>query len=240
MQDVQSTELCFAYFQFGIDRMKRKQVYSAVIVLLALVLILSVGIQQQKRYESASKAMVYITNEGYGGNGSVYKITDTELVLVTTYHLLQDSEEVMVYFPYPAIVRGTVIGVNIQHDVGFVEISTEDITEEMLKDISPVYYDEEVVDDLEIEDAMEYRFLEWNDGNVSSVMRKGKIGHTNWYIDDFDDYFIYNYCEVESGMSGCAAVTEDGSYIGMMIGGADNESGALSAKTIADIYESMR
>ena len=41
-------------------------------------------------------------------------------------------------------------------------------------------------------------------------------------------------------MSGCAAVAEDGSYIGMMIGGVDNESGALSAKTIADIYASMR
>ena len=217
--------------------MKRKQIYS---VLLALVWILSVVKQQQKMFESASKAMVYITNEGYGGNGSVYRITDTELVIVTTQHLLQDSEEVMIYFPYPAIVKGSVVGVNKQHDVGFVEISTEDITDEMLRDISTVYYDEKAVDELEIDDAMEYRFLEWNDGNVSAVKHKGKIGHTNWYIDDFDDYFIYNYCEVAPGMSGCAAVAEDGSYIGMMIGGVDNESGALSAKTIAGLYESMR
>ena len=220
--------------------MKRKQIYSVLFVLLALVWILSVVKQQQKKFESASKAMVYITNEGYGGNGSVYRITDTELVIVTTHHLLQDSEEVMIYFPYPAIVKGSVVGVNKQHDVGFVEISTEDITDEMLRDISTVYYDEKAVDELKIDDAMEYRFLEWNDGNVSSVKHKGKIGHTNWYIDDFDDYFIYNYCEVAPGMSGCAAVTEDGSYIGMMIGGVDNESGALSAKTIAGLYESMR
>lgn len=220
--------------------MKRKQVYSAAIVLLALLWVLAFGFQQNAKYNSATKAMVYITNEGYGGNGSVYKITDTELVLVTTYHLLQDSEEVMVYFPYPAIVKGTVIGVNKQHDVGFVEISTENITDEMLKDISTVYYDDKAVEELEIDDAMEYRFLEWNGGNVSAVKHKGRIGHTNWYIDDFDDYFIYNYCEVEPGMSGCAAVTEDGSYIGMMIGGVDNESGALSAKTIADIYADVR
>jgi len=220
--------------------MKRKQIYSVLFVLLALVWILSVVKQQQKKFESASKAMVYITNEGYGGNGSVYRITDTELVIVTTHHLLQDSEEVMIYFPYPAIVKGSVVGVNKQHDVGFVEISTEDITDEMLRDISTVYYDEKAVDALKIDDAMEYRFLEWNDGNVSSVKHKGKIGHTNWYIDDFDDYFIYNYCEVAPGMSGCAAVAEDGSYIGMMIGGVDNESGALSARTIAGLYESMR
>ena len=220
--------------------MKRKRVYSAVIVLLTLLLVLAVGIQQNTKYNSATKAMVYITNEGYGGNGSIYDVKSDSLVIVTTYHLLQDSEDVMVYFPAQDIVPGKVLGVNVKHDVGFIEVRTEDIGFETLEDLSCVYYEETAVNELEIDDAMEYRFLEWNGGNVSSVMHKGKIGHTNWYIDDFDDYFIYNYCEVAPGMSGCAAVAEDGSYIGMMIGGVDNESGALSAKTIADIYASMR
>ena len=220
--------------------MKRKRVYSAVIVLLTLLLVLAVGIQQNTIYNSATKAMVYITNEGYGGNGSIYDVKEDSLVIVTTYHLLQDSEEVMVYFPAQDIVPGKVLGVNVKHDVGFIEVRTEDIGFETLEDLSCVYYEETAVNELEIDDTMEYRFLEWNGGNVSSVKHKGKIGHTNWYIDDFDDYFIYNYCEVAPGMSGCAAVAEDGSYIGMMIGGVDNESGALSAKTIADIYASMR
>lgn len=220
--------------------MKRKRVYSAVIVLLTLLLVLAVGIQQNTKYNSATKAMVYITNEGYGGNGSIYDVKEDSLVIVTTYHLLQDSEEVMVYFPAQDIVPGKVLGVNVKHDVGFIEVRTEDIGFETLEDLSCVYYEETAVNELEIDDTMEYRFLEWNGGNVSSVKHKGKIGHTNWYIDDFDDYFIYNYCEVAPGMSGCAAVAEDGSYIGMMIGGVDNESGALSAKTIADIYASMR
>lgn len=219
--------------------MKRKQICSAIFVLLAFLYVLVVGMQQLMKYESASKAMVYITNEGYGGNGSIYDVKEDELVIVTTYHLLQDSAEVMVYFPYPAIVMGTVIGVNKQHDVGFVKVSTEDIAEEMLKEISAVHYNEKKMDELEIDDAMEYRFLEWNGGNVSAVKHKGRIGHTNWYIEDFNDHFIYNYCDVQSGMSGCATVAEDGSYIGMMIGGVDNESGALSAKTIADIYANI-
>jgi len=220
--------------------MKRKQIFSMVIVLLSLLLVLSVGIQQQVRYESATKAMVYITNEGYGGNGSIYKMSEDKLVIVSTYHLLQNSDEVMIYFPNQTIVTGSVIGINEKHDVGFVEVNAEDIDGEIMEDVSSIYYDEMTVDELETDDAMEYRFLEWNDGNVSAVTHKGKIGHPNWYIDDFDDYFIYNYCDVAPGMSGCAAVTEDGSYIGMMIGGVDNESGALSAKTIAGLYESMR
>lgn len=220
--------------------MKRKQVYSVLVVLLALLWVLAVGIQQNTKYNSATKAMVYITNEGYGGNGSIYDVKENRVVIVTTYHLLQDSEEVMVYFPSQEIVPAKVLGVNEKHDVGFVEVELADIDNKTLKTTDSIYYDEKAFDELEIDDAMEYRFLEWNDGNVSSVKHKGKIGHTNWYIDDFDDYFIYNYCEVAPGMSGCAAVAEDGSYIGMMIGGVDNESGALSAKTIADIYESMR
>lgn len=220
--------------------MKKKQLISIVILLLFLLWIVSVGIQQDKKYRSASEAMVYITNEGFGGNGSVYEKKSDRLVIVTTYHLLQDSKEVMVYFPCQAIVIGNVIGVNEKHDVGFVEVNTADIGDEALKTISAVHYNEKAVDALKNDDAMEYRFLEWNGGNVSAVTHKGKIGHTNWYIEDFDDYFIYNYCDVKIGMSGCAAVSEDGRYIGMMIGGEDNESGALSAKTIADIYESMQ
>ena len=219
--------------------MIRKQIYSVVMVFLALFWVLSVGIQQQDRYESASKAMVYITNEGYGGNGSVYKMSEDKLVIVSTYHLLQDSDDVMIYFPNQTVVTGTVIGINEKHDVGFVEVNAEDMGDEARGDISAVYYSEKALEQLEIEEAMEYRFLEWNDGNVSAVTHKGKIGHTNWYIDDFDDYFIYNYCDVEPGMSGCAAVTENGSYIGMMIGGVDNESGTLSAKVIDEIYANL-
>jgi len=240
VQCAQSTRVCFAYFQFGIDGMKRKQVYSILIVFLALLWVLAVGIQQNTKYNSTTKAMVYITNEGYGGNGSIYDVKSDSLVIVTTYHLLQDSEEVMVYFPTQDIVPGKVLGVDEKHDVGFIEVSTDGIGYDTLEDLCCVHYDEKAVDELEIDDTMEYRFLEWNGGNVSSVKHKGKIGHTNWYIDDFDDYFIYNYCEVAPGMSGCAAVAEDGSYIGMMIGGVDNESGALSARTIAGLYESMR
>ena len=220
--------------------MNRKQVYYILIVLLAFLWVLAVGIQQNTKYTSASKAMVYIINEGYGGNGSIYKISDTEIVVITTYHLLQDSEEVMVYFPGQDIVSARVLGVNEKHDVGFIEVRTEDVGLDTIDKLATVHYEEKAVDTLKIDDAMEYRFLEWNGGNVSAVTHKGKIGHTNWYIEDFDDYFIYNYCDVELGMSGCAAVTEDGSYIGMMIGGVDNESGALSARTIAEIYAGMR
>ncbi len=220
--------------------MKNRKLYGVFLVLLVLLCVLSVGIQQNKKNNSASKARVYITNQGYGGNGSIYRITETELIIVTTYHLLQDSDEVMIYFPNQTFFNGKVIVVNEKHDVGFVKVDMTDVDSKTMKEIDSVCYDEKAIDELEIGDTMEYRFLEWNGGNISAVTHKGKIGHTNWYIEDFEDYFIYNYCDVTPGMSGCAAVAEDGSYIGMMIGGIDNESGALSAKTIAGIYAAIQ
>ena len=222
--------------------MKRQNKWIYIIGCIALTVIviccyiIAVRKSKQEKYDSATKAMVYITNLDQGGNGSIYKIEDDRLVIVTTYHLVQDSDTVMIYLPDQSIFQGEVLLVNKEHDVGFVTVDMEQVYEETLEQIDYVRFDEKTFDKLQTGDYMEYRYLEWNGGHVSSTTSEGSIGHMNWYIEDFDDYFVYNYCDVEAGMSGCAAVAEDGSYIGMMIGGAINESGALSVKTIEEIY----
>ena len=224
-------------------KIKNKWIYllGIVCVLLIFFLVLVMRIRENNKevYDSASKAMIYLTNQAQGGNGSIYKIEEDRLVIVTTYHLLQDSEEVMVYFTDQTVAPGTIIKVNEEHDVGFVTVDMRELSPQTKEQIACVIYDEKAYDSLTIGDYMEYRYLEWNGGHVSSTSRAGSIGHMNWYIEDFNDYFIYNYCDVQQGMSGCAAVSEDGNYIGMMIGGVGNESGALSAKVIEKIYLEM-
>lgn len=217
-------------------KIKRKQVCFIAIVGMVIICTIYFRLSKSAIYESATKAMVYITNQEQGGNGSIYKIEDDRLIVVTTYHLLQDSDTVMVYFQDQTIAEGNVIAVNEKHDVGFVVVDNSQLTTASLAELSSVVYDKASFDKVEAGDAMEYRYLEWNGGHVSATSQKGSIGHMNWYIEDFDDYFIYNYCDVTPGMSGCAAVAEDGTYLGMMVGGASNESGALSAQTIEKIY----
>lgn len=206
------------------------------IVIICVIYFLLGGMYKNIRFDSASKAMVYIINGEQGGNGSIYKMEKDRLIIVTTYHLLQDGETVNVYFPNQMYVEGSVLAVKEEHDIGFVQVDISQVSKETLQQIAAVQYDEDVYQDLQTGDRMEYRYLEWNGGHVSATSKKGSIGHMNWYIEAFDDYFIYNYCDVEPGMSGCAAVAEDGTYIGMMIGGVDNESGALSARTIERLY----
>ena len=214
----------------------KRRICAAGIVLIACVCIIMTGIQKRERYDSASKAMVYLINGNQGGNGSIFRITEEELVIVTTYHLVKESEIIEVCFPNQLTVVGNVILVNQEHDVGFIAVDLSQISMETRNEISCIFYDDKTYKSLKAEDSMEYRYLEWNDGLFLAITRPGSIGHMNWYVPELADYLIYNYCDVEPGMSGCAAVAEDGSYIGMMIGGSQNESGALSIQVIEKIY----
>lgn len=218
---------------------KTVRIRAVVITLCMMLLILTVGIQEKERKDSAIKAMVFIEDNGYGGNGSVYKIEEEELVIVTTYHLLQNGEDVTVRFPDNRAVEGTVLGVNEKHDVGFVTVQIEDIPSETLENVAVIRTKQSVYDSLEQGDYMEYCFLSYDGVFVCRERYQGTIGHMNWYVPDFDDHLIYNYCEVRPGMSGCAAVASDGSYLGMVIGGYDNESAALSIKVIDKVYQEL-
>ena len=189
--------------------------------------------------DSAIKAMVYMESNGAGGNGSVYKITEEEVIIVTTYHLLQQEETLGVRFYDNIYVEGIVMGVNQEHDVGFVRIPLNEIPEETIERISCIQRNDSLYDSLTQGDAVEYHFLSYDGIFVCQESRTGTIGDMNWYVADFDDYLIYNYCEVQPGMSGCGAIAEDGSYIGMVIGGYDNESAALSIQVIDKVYQKL-
>ena len=218
---------------------KKFRLGTVAAVLFMLFFVLLVGNQENERKESALKAMVFIEDNGYGGNGSVYKINEEGLVIVTTYHLLQNGEDVTVRFPDNRAVEGKVLGVNQKHDVGFVTVRIEDIPADTRENVAVVQTKQSMYDSLEQGDYVEYCFLSYDGVFVNREINKGSIGHMNWYVPDFDDYLIYNYCDVRPGMSGCAAVAEDGSYLGMLIGGYENESAALSINVIDKVYQEL-
>ena len=218
---------------------KRFRRATVAIVFFMQLFVLVVGIKENERKDSALKAMVFIEDNGYGGNGSVYKIDEEELVIVTTYHLLQNGEDVTVRFPDNRAVEGKVLGVNEEHDVGFVTVQIEDILADTMQNVSAVQTKQSTYNSLEQGDDMQYCFLSYDGVFVNQEINKGSIGHMNWHVPDFDDYLIYNYCDVRPGMSGCAAVAEDGSYLGMVIGGYDNESAALSIHVIDKVYQEL-
>lgn len=189
--------------------------------------------------DSAIKAMVYMDNNGAGGNGSIYEITEEEVIIVTTYHLLQDGKTIGVRFYDNMYAEGSMIGVNKEHDVGFVSVALEEIPSETVKRIGAIQRNDSLYDSLKQGDFVVYPFLSYDGVFVCQESYEGSIGAMNWYVEEFGDELIYNYCQVQPGMSGCAAVAEDGSYIGMVIGGYENESAALSIRVIDKVYQEL-
>ncbi len=192
-----------------------------------------------EQHGDITRAMVYMENNGAGGNGSIYQITEEEIVIVTTYHLLQNGELIPVRFWDNFYAEGRILGFNEKHDVGFVTVPVEEVSEETLQHIECIWKNDRQYDSLEQGDFMAYYFLSYDGAFVCSEMHEGSIGDMNYYVEEFDDTLIYNYCEINPGMSGCAAVAEDGSYLGMAIGGYDNESAALSIHVIDEVYERL-
>ena len=189
---------------------------------------------------SVIKAMVYMESSEAGGNGSIYEITEDEVIIVTTYHLLHDSETIGVRFYDNMYAEASVIGVNEKHDVGFVKIPLNEIPGDTVKRIKAIQRNDSMYDSLSQGSPMAYHFLSYDGIFVCQETREGSIGAMNWYVEDFDDELIYNYCKIQPGMSGCAAVAEDGSYIGMVIGGYENESAALSIRVIDKVYQELK
>ena len=189
--------------------------------------------------ESAIKAMVYMESSKAGGNGSVYKITEEEIIIVTTYHLLQDSETIGVRFYDNMYAEGNVIGINEKHDVGFVKIPLDEIPGDTVQRVKAIQRNDSMYASLIQGSSMAYYFLTYDGTFVCQEIYEGSIGAMNWYVEEFDDELIYNYCKIQPGMSGCATVAKDGSYIGMVIGGYENESVALSIRVIDQVYEEL-
>ena len=189
--------------------------------------------------EGVIKAMVYLENGAAGGNGSIYEMTKEEVIIVTTYHLLQNAEKVSVRFYDNMYAEASVIGINEKHDVGFVSIPVDEVPVDTLNRIKAIQRNDSMYDSLIQGSPMAYHFLFYDGTFVCQEVRKGSIGAMNWYVEDFEDELIYSYCEVQPGMSGCAAIAEDGSYIGMFIGGYENESAAISIRVIDKVYQEL-
>lgn len=187
-------------------------------------------------YKKVLPGIVGIRVGQYRGNGCILHKDEEKVILVTTRHLLDNGDDVDVTFYDKSKVKGQVIFLSDQHDAGFVCIAAEQLTKETYKKIRAVKYRERQYKKLKQNDKMQYGIMDHND--IVSV-KQGKIGNPNWYVEEFGDYMLYNYCEAVPGMSGCGAFDEHGNYIGMLIGGYDNESACLPVNTILELYKKL-
>lgn len=212
---------------------------------------------QQQEFQEAyleqavlMKSMVHIAMRETMGSGIIWEITKDSVVIVSNKHLLQEDVEAEVVFWNGLRLRGKVIGLSPQHDVGFLQINLEEnievwnqqeVPEEKLAEVT-------VSKRIESEDVWTQNTflgepviqLSMPEANAVACYEGYVCGKE--FIENLYDTMLITACYSKAGMSGGAVFNQEGVLLGMITGGeiepVEGREGT-GAKREADITYSI-
>lgn len=188
----------------------------------------------EEAMEAVKPSVVKIQTSGYYGSGTILHITEEELILVSSRHLLELDEECLVTLYTQDIAAGSVFGISTRYDVGFVSVPLTELSYDSIMQLRYSAVNERCYDLLEKGDEM---FTAGSADGVAENLYRGSVLHTDWYIEEFDADMLYTYCGGKAGMSGGGAYDVHGHYIGMLAGGYGEETVSLPVAVILEAYE---
>lgn len=203
------------------------------------------GGEVEEAFENVLCSCVRVKVEGHYGSGSIYKMLEDEVIIVTNRHVLQYwNEDSYVTFFNGRAAGGTLLGVSEEADLGFIRIPTAGFTYEELL----IFRNIRIPQNPENETASENVPAEgselfmvdiaskWN----TPVMMEGQLISPFIYLEDFQTEMLYAKGEAIPGMSGGGVFDAYGNYLGMLTGATlQNELAAVPAETITKEYENI-
>lgn len=187
----------------------------------------------EKAMEAVKPSIVKIQVSGYYGSGTIFRITEEELVIVSSRHLLESGDLCRVTLYTQDIAAGTVFGISDRYDVGFVSVPLTELSYNAVMQLRHSAVDEQCYELLQEGDEM---FTAGSADGVAENLYSGSILHTDWYIEEFDANMLYTYCNAKAGMSGGGTYDIHGHYIGMLTGGYGEETVSLPVSVITEAY----
>lgn len=184
--------------------------------------------------EAVRPSLVKIQTEGYYGSGTIWRITEEEIILVSNKHLLSLADACKVTFHTADTVEGTVFGLSDAYDVGFVSVPLQALSHDTLQKLRCSAVDRQCCEALQKGDEM---FVAGVSDGTEIKTYSGVVAHTDWYVEEFDANMLYLYCYGEEGMSGGGTYDAHGHYIGMLTGGFGEEIVSLPAAVVTEAYE---
>ncbi len=171
------------------------------------------------------------------GSGCIYKMLEEEIVIVTNRHVLAYwGEESYVTFFDGRVLEGKVMGVSEDFDVGFISVSTEELSYEELLSLRNIRLADRKAKQGEKFFAVDVA-SQWN----MPVKRDGEILSPSVFLEAFQAEMIYAQGRAYPGMSGCGIFDGFGTYLGMLTGGTlEGEIAAVPAKSIQQAYQNER
>jgi serine protease Do len=178
----------------------------------------------------------YQTDSESSGSGIIIGENDTELLIVTNYHVVSGSNELSVVFSYdedndnPSVVSAKIKGYDSDKDLAVISVSLDEVTDEMrsqikvatIGDSSSLVLGEEVV---AIGNALGYG-QSVTTGIISALNREVTLTDDNG--DSITNKLIQTDAAINPGNSGGALLNMNGELIGIN-----------SAKVASDSVEGM-
>ena len=186
---------------------------------------------QEGRFDrwSVLGSCVRIQTDGHYGSGSIYEMTEDQIIIITNRHVLQYwDEDSYVTFSNGVVCEGEIAKVSDAADVGLLRIQLTELSEDEIKDLQTIK-----ITDVIPEKGDYFFMIDMASDVWDKQLYEGQILESELYIEEFDMEMLYGEACFEPGMSGCGIFDMQGNYIGMLTGGTQqNEVAAVPAWSI--------
>lgn len=202
----------------------------------------------EKMYEEASKCVVRIVMRQYAGSGLIWRFEEEGMVLVSNRHLLREAAYGTVTFINGDELQAEVLGFSQAYDIGFLFISREALTSDVLRECYQVRLYESLSENMHSGILADIQVAQIGSAQgVAADRSKGQLIGKE-YVPEFQNDMLVTKCYARAGMSGGGVYDEKGRLLGMIAGGdVDNYNMvrdsqitySISVEDIEEVYESV-
>lgn len=191
---------------------------------LFLAVIMAMILNQNKKdsagdfdsaFNYALKSSVTIDSGNLSGSGNIWKIGKKTITVVTASHVIEDKEDITVYFWNGDHAKAQIFTNNAEKDYCLLTVKVGDAKKIDINEVSQTK---------NLPVSGENIFMVIPDYNTASA---GLVATPEVYSEDFSQNVIYCYVDVNEGMSGGGLFTYDGRYLGLLLGGSDDGEGVF-------------
>ncbi|MDE7333659.1 MAG: serine protease [Lachnospiraceae bacterium] len=195
-------------------------------------------------FDSILSSCVRISTKGHFGSGSIFRMNENEIIIVTNRHVLAYwDEDSYVTFFNGAAASASLIGTSKERDVGFVQVPVDGFSYEELLSFHSVRIQGEaggISDDLKTdrqdmgpEEGTGFFMVDMASDLYHPKMMEGEVISPYILLDGFQKEMLYGKGNAVPGMSGSGVFDHYGNYLGMVTGG--NMLGEIAAVPGRDI-----
>ncbi|MCX4351953.1 MAG: serine protease [Lachnospiraceae bacterium] len=202
----------------------------------------------RQAYENVLCSCVRIQIGEHYGSGSIYRMLEDEIIIVTNRHVLQYwSKDCFVTFFNGAVTTGTLIRVSDEADLGFISIPVSAFTYQELLVFKNVRVPVKLLldswhkeDTESISERDKIFFIDIASDWRSPVCIEGEVIAPFMFLEEFQMEMLYGKGNAVPGMSGSGVFDRYGNYVGMITGGTlQGEIAAVPVEVIEEEFEKV-